>query len=418
MWLHDRSPKTRLWTAGKSAAYGFVHAPRVAGGGGQQEGAPRGRQHRVVEHRLRSDPGDHPDRKRQEEPAAQERGQSRLEAEHEEDAEDGLDDRGEPTDKRNHGTRKPRVERCHERHEVRHIAPHDPRSSERSPEAETVSHGGQKSDSERDSQECGLQALIIHARPHRRDCSRNPVTYGRSWRRETSGVALLLGVIGIYGVMSYVVNQRTGEIGVRLALGAEPGEVARMIVRQGRHVSVPSRRCGRNRNKLVACRSAPPFLFSGPLVLLRLATRAHFIREYLTVKPGIVSQQHDLHTMIAMIAELTRQTIGALVEFPDYRTGLRHVARPLASGLFNHQMMLSGFQESRLSASISAHNPGKSGKSVACVMPSVRSSWRRSSTLSRGIRNLVKSLLYLGCLSSGKKESCFSAYRCTENQAD
>jgi putative ABC transport system permease protein len=50
--------------------------------------------------------------------------------------------------------------------------------------------------------------------------------------------SLMLGVIGIYGVMSYVVSQRTGEIGVRLALGAEPGSVAGMIARQGGSVAL------------------------------------------------------------------------------------------------------------------------------------------------------------------------------------
>jgi putative ABC transport system permease protein len=48
-----------------------------------------------------------------------------------------------------------------------------------------------------------------------------------------AGVALMLGVIGVYGVISYIVTQRTREIGVRLALGAEPGAVASMIAQQG-----------------------------------------------------------------------------------------------------------------------------------------------------------------------------------------
>jgi ABC-type antimicrobial peptide transport system permease subunit len=48
-----------------------------------------------------------------------------------------------------------------------------------------------------------------------------------------AGVSLVLGVIGIYGVMSYIVSQRTSEIGVRLALGADPRGVARLIVLQG-----------------------------------------------------------------------------------------------------------------------------------------------------------------------------------------
>jgi ABC-type antimicrobial peptide transport system permease subunit len=48
-----------------------------------------------------------------------------------------------------------------------------------------------------------------------------------------AAIGLTLGVIGIYGVMSYIVSQRTGEIGIRLAIGAEPRDIATMIVRQG-----------------------------------------------------------------------------------------------------------------------------------------------------------------------------------------
>jgi ABC-type antimicrobial peptide transport system permease subunit len=58
------------------------------------------------------------------------------------------------------------------------------------------------------------------------------------------GMALLLGVIGIYGVISYSVSQRTREIGIRMALGAQHPTLTRMFIVHGLRLAAIGLACG------------------------------------------------------------------------------------------------------------------------------------------------------------------------------
>ncbi|MGN6592847.1 MAG: FtsX-like permease family protein [Terriglobales bacterium] len=102
-----------------------------------------------------------------------------------------------------------------------------------------------------------------------------------------AGVALILAAIGIYGVLSYAVAQRTHELGLRMALGAGQARVLRLVLRQGLMLALAGAAAGLA-VALVLGRWASSFLFgvswrdpltlvAVPLLLLAIAALACYL---------------------------------------------------------------------------------------------------------------------------------------------
>jgi ABC-type antimicrobial peptide transport system permease subunit len=100
-------------------------------------------------------------------------------------------------------------------------------------------------------------------------------------------VALLLGAIGLYGVINYLVAQRTPEIGMRIALGAVPRQVRTLVLRQGLTMGVMGVALGLGgallltrllRTLLFEVETRDPLTFSVvPLVMLAVSALAAYL---------------------------------------------------------------------------------------------------------------------------------------------
>ena len=116
--------------------------------------------------------------------------------------------------------------------------------------------------------------------------------------------ALLLAGLGIYGVISYLVNERTHEIGIRLALGAEKNSILQMVLRQGLRLAIVGTAAGLLAALVVSHLMAgllygvrptdPPTFAAVALLLLIVALSACYIpaRRAIRVDP-LVALRHE-----------------------------------------------------------------------------------------------------------------------------
>ena len=150
----------------------------------------------------------------------------------------------------------------------------------------------------------GLPVFNVRSMGEVMDVSLAPRRFSSSLVGGFAAVALLLASIGIYGLLAYMVGQRSHEIGVRVALGAQPSDILRLILRRGMLLSG----VGISAGLLLAAVAAPmlasllygvrpidpPVFLSVPVVFLVVALLASFIpaRRAMNVDPIVALREN------------------------------------------------------------------------------------------------------------------------------
>ena len=108
--------------------------------------------------------------------------------------------------------------------------------------------------------------VVVHGARTMSDYASASMAIARLAMRLRAGfaiVALLLAAIGIYGVMAYSVRRRTREIGTRVALGADRGDIIRLVMREGGTITAAGVIVGLVTG-LIAARSLSAILYGVP----------------------------------------------------------------------------------------------------------------------------------------------------------
>jgi putative ABC transport system permease protein len=105
-----------------------------------------------------------------------------------------------------------------------------------------------------------------------------------------AGLAVLLASIGIYGLLAYLVGQRSKEVGIRMAMGAQQGDILRMFLRKGITLAgvgivaglvISASTASLMASLLYGVRPHDPAVFLlVPLLLLAVATLASYVPAY------------------------------------------------------------------------------------------------------------------------------------------